>query len=248
MTPVSSGRVLLCTLLASLALHALLLFAGQRQAPRRASEHTLPLSIALAPAAAVRTEPARNTPAVPDGTRPPAAPKRQSENRRPHASATEPPAPAGSETRRTPPADNLPLNTANLLEQVRNLPSVKHDIAAGSVAVYGSTATGPVWNQYVDDWVRKVERLGALNFPEEIRRRGLSGGPLLRVVLNADGSLSRVTIVRHAPDPLLDEAAIAIVRMATPFAPFPADPAGAFRQLEIARRWTFTKDNALSAR
>ncbi len=250
MNPVSSGRALFGALFVSLILHALLIMAGQDPLPRTSGQATTPLQIALRP-----PEPSRPPPPQPSRT---AAPvdevppdRRQAPVERPQTSR--PPAAHPTDTVRTQ-RDSVALapiepaiTSSRLLEQVRSMARTPES-GSGTRVIYGSSATGPLWNQYVDDWVRKVERLGATNYPDEVRRRGLSGGPLLRVVLNADGSLARVTILRPASDPLLDEAAVAMVRMATPFAPFPTELATSAGQLELVRRWTFTKDNALSAR
>ncbi|TDR80350.1 TonB family protein [Paludibacterium purpuratum] len=98
----------------------------------------------------------------------------------------------------------------------------------------------------MDDWVNKMERIGALNYPQEVRSQGLSGGPTLSVVINADGSLAalRVTISSH--NATLDAAAEKIVRAAAPFAPFPPALAAQAQSLEIRRKWHFTTGNDLS--
>lgn len=112
--------------------------------------------------------------------------------------------------------------------------------------VFGSTARGYMWQQYMEDWVRKMERLGAMNFPLEVRRQGLRGGPTLSVTINADGSLAGLRIARSSGNPTLDSAAENLVRMAAPFAPFPPSLAGQARSLEIRRKWSFSTENDLS--
>lgn len=75
--------------------------------------------------------------------------------------------------------------------------------------------------QYLDAWRRKVEHIGNLNFPPEIRARHLSGSLALEVALNADGSIRDLIMRKPSPYPLLDKSAIKIVRLAAPFPPFP---------------------------
>ncbi len=75
--------------------------------------------------------------------------------------------------------------------------------------------------QYLDAWRRKVEHIGNLNFPPQIRAEHLSGSLALEVALNADGSIRDLILRRPSPYPLLDQSAIRIVKMAAPFAPFP---------------------------
>lgn len=74
---------------------------------------------------------------------------------------------------------------------------------------------------YLDAWRRKVERIGNLNFPAQIRAEHLSGSLALQVNLNADGSLRSLDMRKPSRYPLLDQSAIRIVKMAAPFAPFP---------------------------
>ncbi len=76
--------------------------------------------------------------------------------------------------------------------------------------------------QYLDAWRRKVEHIGNLNFPSQIRDQHLSGSLALEVALNADGSIRDLIMRKPSPYSLLDESAIKIVRLAAPFAPFPA--------------------------
>ncbi|HEX2668633.1 MAG TPA: TonB family protein [Gammaproteobacteria bacterium] len=75
---------------------------------------------------------------------------------------------------------------------------------------------------YLDAWRRKVERIGNLNFPAEIRSRHLSGSLALEVSLNADGSIRELNLNQPSGQALLDNSAQRIVRLAAPFAPFPA--------------------------
>ena len=75
--------------------------------------------------------------------------------------------------------------------------------------------------EYLDTWRRKVEHIGNLNFPAEIRTRHLSGSLALEVALNSDGSIRELILRQPSPYSLLDKSAIKIVRMAAPFPPFP---------------------------
>lgn len=75
--------------------------------------------------------------------------------------------------------------------------------------------------EYLDAWRRKVEHIGNLNFPPQIRAEHLSGSLALEVALNADGSIRHLTLTQPSRYPLLDQSAVHIVKMAAPFAPFP---------------------------
>ncbi|MGB9429623.1 MAG: TonB family protein [Gammaproteobacteria bacterium] len=75
--------------------------------------------------------------------------------------------------------------------------------------------------EYLDAWRHKVEHIGNLNFPSQIRAERLSGSLALEVALNADGSIRDLILRQPSPYPLLDQSAVHIVKMAAPFAPFP---------------------------
>lgn len=100
---------------------------------------------------------------------------------------------------------------------------------------------------YEEAWRMKVERVGNLNYPDEAKRRNLSGLLLLDVAINADGSLHSTRIVRSSGEKLLDDGAIRIVRLAAPFAPFPKQMREqGMDVLHIIRAWQFQSDNSLS--
>jgi protein TonB len=101
---------------------------------------------------------------------------------------------------------------------------------------------------YMTEWVRKVERVGNLNYPDEARRAGLSGKLLMDVTLNADGSVRNITIMRPSGSQVIDEAAIRIVNLASPFAPFPPEILKEADILHITRTWEFSTTNRLTSR
>lgn len=92
--------------------------------------------------------------------------------------------------------------------------------------------------RYIEDWRNKIERVGELNYPSAAR--GIYGTMLVSVEIRADGSLENVEISRSSGKRILDEAAVRIVRLAAPFAPFPPDIARDTDILSITRTWTFT--------
>jgi periplasmic protein TonB len=98
---------------------------------------------------------------------------------------------------------------------------------------------------YLEAWREKVERVGNLNYPDEARRRKLYGDLILHVSVRADGSLEKVRVVRSSGFPVLDDAAARIVKLASPFAPFPPEIAKDTDVLDITRTWQFTSSNRL---
>ncbi len=98
---------------------------------------------------------------------------------------------------------------------------------------------------YMEAWRAKVERIGNLNYPDEAKRRNLSGSLILDVALNPNGSINNITLRRSSGEQILDNAAIRIVKLAAPYGPFPADIKKEVDILHITRTWQFLPDNRL---
>jgi periplasmic protein TonB len=94
---------------------------------------------------------------------------------------------------------------------------------------------------YLDGWKRRIERVGTLNFPNEARRRSLSGNPVLEVAISANGSLQQVLVRRSSGYSELDHAAMNIVRLASPFDPFPSSMRDSYPVLRFAYEWQFIR-------
>ncbi len=99
---------------------------------------------------------------------------------------------------------------------------------------------------YLDAWRRKVERFGNINYPEEARRQKLFGQLRLEVLIQANGQLKHVQINESSGHPVLDEAALRIVKLAAPYAPFTGELARKYDELRIIRTWRFERGNYLS--
>jgi len=98
--------------------------------------------------------------------------------------------------------------------------------------------------QYVEDWRLKVERIGNLNYPDSARGR-IYGSLVLSVSIRADGSLDAVEVQRSSGHQVLDRAAERIVKMASPYASFPASITRDTDILVITRTWTFAPGDKL---
>jgi protein TonB len=92
---------------------------------------------------------------------------------------------------------------------------------------------------YLDAWRRKVERIGDLNYPSAARANKTASNPVLEVGIAAEGTLDRAVITRSSGDPELDQAALAILKLASPFEPFPPEVAAQYRVLRFAYEWQF---------
>ncbi|HEX9207859.1 MAG TPA: TonB family protein [Steroidobacteraceae bacterium] len=92
---------------------------------------------------------------------------------------------------------------------------------------------------YLDGWKRRIERVGTLNFPNEARRSGMSGNPVVEVAIRADGALEQALVRRSSGYRELDDAALGIVRIAAPFDPFPTAMRERYPVLRFAYEWQF---------
>ncbi len=100
---------------------------------------------------------------------------------------------------------------------------------------------------YMRAWVARVERVGNLNYPDEARRRKLEGQLVMTVAVRRDGTIESIDIIEPSGHPILDEAAVRIVRLAEPFAPIP-NTSEAIEILHITRTWQFLPGGVLRNR
>lgn len=165
----------------------------------------------------------------------------------PAATIAATPAVAAPATEKTPPPAN-PLAGKSALQLARALAAGLADepapAADGRVLRLTDAPTRPDFAYYLQAWRRQVERVGKLNYPGEARRRKLTGSLRLLVVIRADGGLADARLVESSGHAVLDEAALRIVRLAAPYAPFPPRIAAQADILEIERTWRFRGEAA----
>ena len=92
---------------------------------------------------------------------------------------------------------------------------------------------------YLDAWRRRIEQVGTVNFPNAARRSRLTGSPVIEVVLASSGGLVRADVSRSSGHGELDRAAMDILKLATPFEPFPATLSARHDVLRFAYEWQF---------
>ncbi len=93
--------------------------------------------------------------------------------------------------------------------------------------------------EYLAAWKDRMEQMGTLEFPKAARKTGKAGSPVLEVALNADGSISEVRIQRSSGHGELDQAAIGLVRLGSPYDPFPQEIRSQYDVLRFAYEWRF---------
>ena len=93
--------------------------------------------------------------------------------------------------------------------------------------------------KYMRQWIDRVERVGNLNYPDQARRKKLSGTLILDVVISADGELIKTDLRQSSGHQILDDAAKRIVRLAAPYSAFPKKLRAEADVIHITRSWEF---------
>jgi len=164
------------------------------------------------------------------------------------------PAAVASEPAKPDPAPDpaKPLSGADLVNSALALARLEAQIARQveeynkrpRKAFVGARAAESRFAQYVEDWRLKIERIGNLNYPDSARGR-IYGSLRLTISIKPDGSVEDVQIDRPADYKVLNDAALKIIRLAAPFAPFPAEIRKDTDLLVITRTWTFAPGDRL---
>ena len=186
---------------------------------------------------------------MPEPEQPPEPEQRpvEAEPERPEPLATEQPAiPPEEAAPKVSAADILASRSAEIERLTARIDAQTSAYASRARRKAISTSTREYrYATYMEAWRRKVERIGNLNYPEEAKRLGLYGSLILHVAIRADGSLDSVRVVRSSGQRVLDQAAVRIVELAAPYAPFPPDISAETDILDITRTWQFQRNNQL---
>lgn len=135
---------------------------------------------------------------------------------------------------------SLEAELAQQVEQYAKRPRVSRQNSAATMRDISA------W--YRDEWRKKVERIGNLNYPDEARRQRIYGSLRMLVIIDRNGAVQELRVLESSGQAVLDEAAMRIVRLAAPFAPFSGELAQKFDQVEIIRTWRFERGDRLSSR
>lgn len=92
---------------------------------------------------------------------------------------------------------------------------------------------------YEEKFREKIERIGTLNFPDEAKRKHLSGNVRVMVIIAANGNVKEIKVNEYSGHKILDDAAVRIVRMASPFEPLPDELREQYGQWIIVRTFQF---------
>lgn len=100
---------------------------------------------------------------------------------------------------------------------------------------------------YLVDFIEKVNRIGAVNFPSEIRNKKLSGQLIIDLALNRNGTINDIKVAVSSGNSLLDKTAIDFIRIASPYKPFTDNMLKADTNIiHITRTYIFTPNSVRS--
>ena len=105
------------------------------------------------------------------------------------------------------------------------------------------SAKSSVEARYINNWAKKLERIGNINFPDEAIRLSLSGTLILNATLDRAGRVVEMQIDVSSGSRVLDKAALRIVKLAAPYEPLPAGIRQKYDRLNITRSMVFHKEN-----
>ena len=104
------------------------------------------------------------------------------------------------------------------------------------------SAKSAVEAEYIDTWAKKLERIGNINFPKQALQLSLSGTLILNATLDRAGRVVEIQINVSSGSKILDDAALRIVKLASPYEPLPQEVREKYDRLNITRSIIFHKE------
>lgn len=135
------------------------------------------------------------------------------------------------------------ISTSELISNLGNLDlTPRKKLNTNRVKTISASTKDYEYRLYFEAWRQKVERIGALNYPESAKAKNL-GALRLTVSLNKEGNIKEIIINKTSGNKELDEAAIKIVRLGEPYAVFSPKMQKEVDLINITRTWKFTEDS-----
>jgi len=104
------------------------------------------------------------------------------------------------------------------------------------------SAKSSVEAEYILKWSKKLERIGNINFPKKALELSLSGTLILNTTIDNKGYVVEIEISTSSGSKILDNAALKIVKLASPYLPFPLEMRKKYERLNITRTIVFHKE------
>jgi periplasmic protein TonB len=155
------------------------------------------------------------------------------------------PPPDPSHDTGTPEAREQDERRRQLLKLLAEIEKRINDENARPRKRYISPATREeVYALYYDRLRRRIEDRGTRDFPVHEGKK-LYGELMMNLTVDASGRVLDSEVVQSSGNKLLDRRAVAIVRAASPFAPFNAAMRAQADQIIVTSRFKFTREESL---
>ncbi|MCP4185395.1 MAG: TonB family protein, partial [Hyphomicrobiales bacterium] len=133
----------------------------------------------------------------------------------------------------------------HLMQEIKeNNVAIEETERIGFLGVYD---VHPAYRQYQQYWQNYVSEFGTENYPRGLLDKGLSGTLELDIAIDKNGVVRSTDIHRSSGNHEIDNAAIEIAMLASPYDPLPVDMAKDIDVLHIIRTWDFN-NNTLTSR
>ncbi len=135
------------------------------------------------------------------------------------------------------------LKQLNLEQSLNDNTATRGENAQGiAAAVKASPDEAP----YLEAWRNKVLAVGNRHYAPISTQLGF-GSPTIKVVINKNGQLASVQLQKSSGNPLIDETAKELIRLAAPYEPLPPSVLKKGNQLEFVRRMDFDPGTGVSS-
>lgn len=115
-------------------------------------------------------------------------------------------------------------------------------------AFLSPTTKGNGAAKYLDAWRKKLVQTGNRNYPVQIKAKDLQDTLIVSVEIKRNGTINKIKILKKSKHKLLNDAALRIIRDASPFEAFP--DADFFKEVDIlviTRSIHFLPDNTFNS-
>lgn len=157
-----------------------------------------------------------------------------------------------SSAKTAPEVKNQKLNKTNILTKNQKLAKLENNISNRKQAYakrpkskYISASTKSYeFANYMQTWVKKIERMSNMNYPDEAKKRGFIGTLIMTVGINPTGNVKEIKIIQSSGFKSIDDAAKHLVQLSSPFEAIPNN-VNNIDILYITRTWQFLPGNKL---
>jgi len=131
-----------------------------------------------------------------------------------------------------------------LMDEIQQLNKViEESERIGFLGVFG---IAPAYKQYQEYWQNYVSEFGTEHYPRVLLEKKLSGSLELDIAIDQKGIVRDVEILSSSGNVDIDNAAIEIAMLASPYAPLPDGIARDIDILHIIRTWEFNNETLVS--